>query len=363
MKTVKVGMIGLNNGHARQYFPFLLKSPMFDFVGVSVAPDQRGRAYLGMIPNVPVYASPEELIAAHPELEAMIIAGPNYQTLGWMKFCVAHHLHIYLMKVPTMQMDEYDEMQKLAASTDRVIQVEQQMRFVAMTRKLKKLIDEGAVGNLISIHATNMTHSVCSWFVWAGDGTGSYGKEVPLFPGSQLVRGGSMTDHPHTFDMMRYLTGSEYEFVYADCAPNLRKELKVEDMSFVVGRMKNGVLISLDPSYSRLENSGLPQGSVSPGWEQYPRRVEVNYTVTGDKGVILVDCYNSGMYHTANPNHSYTMMPSHEDYHFDRMMEDFYLSIVEGKKTVVTLESHRKTIEVMNACYESVYTGAPVYLK
>ena len=44
-------------------------------------------------------------------------------------------------------------------------------------------------------------------------------------------------------------------------------------------------------------------------------------------------------------------------------MEDFYLSIVEGKKTVVTLESHRKTIEVMNACYESVYTGAPVYLK
>ena len=165
------------------------------------------------------------------------------------------------------------------------------------------------------------------------------------------------------FSPFLYLSGSEYEFVYADCAPNLRKELKVEDMSFVLGRMKNGVLISIDPSYSRLENSGLPMGSVSPGWEQYPRRVEVNYTVTGDKGVILVDCYNSGMYHTANPNHSYAMLPSHEDYHFDRMMEDFYLGIVKGKKTVVTLESHRKTIEAMNACYESVYTGNPVYLK
>ena len=94
MRSVKVGMIGLNNGHARQYFAFLLKSPMFDFVGVSVAPDQRGRAYLDMIPGVPVYASPEELLTAHPELEAMIIAGPNYQTLGWLELCLAHRLHV-----------------------------------------------------------------------------------------------------------------------------------------------------------------------------------------------------------------------------------------------------------------------------
>ena len=68
------------------------------------------------------------------------------------------------------------------------------------------------------------------------------------------------------------------------------------------------------------------------------------------------------MYHTATPSHSYTMMPSHEDYHFERMLEDFYQSIVNSKKTVVTLDGNRGTIEAMNASYESIYTGEPFCL-
>lgn len=363
MRSVKIGILSLINGHARQYFSFLMRSPMFDLVGVSTPPDQHTRAYLDQLPGIPVYDSDEELLDAHPEIEAVVIAGPNYQNHARFKMCVERHLHIYLMKVPTMQPDEYEDMQRIARSYDKVVQVEMQMRFIAMTRRLRQLIEDGAVGNLISIHGTNMTHCIASWFSWVGDGKASYGSRVPVRPGMTLERGGSITDHPHLFDMMRYLSGSEFEWVYADCAPNLRKDLKVEDSTLIIGRMKNGVMVSLDPSYSRLENAGLTQGSCSPGWEQYPRRVEVNYTVTGDKGVILVDCYNSGMYHTANPSRSYTMMPSHEDFHFERMMEDFYLSITEGKKTVVTLDSNRGTVDAMNASYESISQERPVYLK
>lgn len=362
MRSVKIGVLSLNNGHARMYFSFLMRSPMFELVGVSADPTQRSRVFLNQLPGVPVYDSDEELLDAHPEIEAVVIAGPNCENFKRFKLCVERGVHIYCMKVPTMRLDEYTEMQKIAQNYDKVVQVEMQMRFIAMTRRLKQLIKDGAVGNLISIHATNMTHCIASWFGWIGDGKASYGRRMPIRPGEKLERGGSITDHPHLFDMMRFLTDSEYELVYADCGPNLRKDLNVEDSTLVIGKMKNGVIVSLDPSYSRLENSGLPQGQCSPGWEQYPRRVEVNYTVTGDKGVILVDCYNSGMYHTANPSHSYTMMPSHEDYHFERMLEDFYQSIVNGKKTVVTLEGNRGTIEAMNASYESIYSGEPFYL-
>ena len=362
MRSVKIGVLSLNNGHARMYFSFLKKSPMFELIGVSVDPTQRTRAFLEKLPDVPVYDSDDELFDAHPEIEAVVIAGPNCENFERFKRCVKRNLHIYLMKVPTMRLDEYTEMQRLTQDYKGVVQVEMQMRFIAMTRRLKGLIDSGAVGRVVSIHATNMTHCVASWFGWIGDGKASYGRRVPIRVGEKVERGGSITDHPHVFDMMRYLTGSEYEWIYADCAPNLRKEMMVEDSTLVIGKMENGVIVSLDPSYSRLENIGLPKGHCSPGWEQYPRRVEVNYTVTGDKGVILVDCYNSGMYHTANPSHSYTMMPSHEDYHFERMLEDFYQSIVNGKETLVTLGSNRGTIEAMNASYESVFTGEPVFL-
>ena len=362
MKKIKVAGLSLYNGHARMYFSFLMNSPMFDLVGVSVSPENRSRTFLHKLPGVPVYPTDEALLDAHPEVEAVVIAGPNYQNLERVRLCAKRGLHMYMMKVPTMQMDEYDEMQRIVKDAGVIMQVELQMRFIAMTKRLKTLLDAGTIGKVISIHATNMTHCIASWFTWVGDGIGSYGKDVPIRPGEKLLRGGALTDHPHIFDMMRFLTDSEYEYVYADCAPNLRNDMQVEDMVFILGRMKNGVMVSLDPSYSRMENPMTPLGPLGAGWEQYPRRVEVNYTVTGEKGVILVDCYNSGMYHTANPNHSYTMMPSHEDYHFERMMEDFYLCIREGKKPVVTLEGHRQTIEVMNACYESISRQEPVYL-
>jgi len=362
MRKIKIGVLSLYNGHARMYFSFLRTSPLFDLVGVSVSPENRSRAFLHKLPGVPVYPTDEALLDAHPELEAAVIAGPNYQNLERVRLCASRGLHIYMMKVPTMQMDEYSEMQSIVKESGVIFQVELQMRFIAMTRRLRQLIQDGAVGNLKSIHATNLTHCIASWFTWVGDGIGSYGKDVPIRPGDPRLRGGALTDHPHIFDMMRFLTDSEYEYVYADCAPNLRDDLRVEDMVFILGRMKNGVMVSLDPSYSRLEHPTTPLGPLGPGWEQYPRRVEVNYTVTGDKGVILVDCYNSGMYHTANPHHAYTMMPSHEDYHFERMMADFHRCICEKQTPFVTLDSHRATIEVMNACYESISRGEPVYL-
>ena len=69
-----------------------------------------------------------------------------------------------MMKVPTMQMDEYDEMQRIVKEAGVIMQVELQMRFIAMTKRLRQLIADGAVGNVISIHATNLTHRIASWF-------------------------------------------------------------------------------------------------------------------------------------------------------------------------------------------------------
>ena len=85
--------------------------------------------------------------------------------------------------------------------------------------------------------------------------------------------------HPHIFDLIRWLTGSDYDTVFAQVAPNLRKELEVEDMLMAVGKLKDGTASLFDPSWSRLEEKLKVPG---PGWEKFPKRMEVNLTITGD---------------------------------------------------------------------------------
>ena len=96
-----------------------------------------------------------------------------------------------------------------------------------------------------------------------------------------------MCDHPHIFDMIRHITGSDFEWVYSEVAPNIRPDIEEEDMLSVIGKMKDGTIFSLDPSWSKMEERlKVP----APGWEVFPKRMEVNITINGEKGTIMTDC-------------------------------------------------------------------------
>ena len=71
----------------------------------------------------------------------------------------------------------------------------------------------------------------------------SYGKRVQIKEGDHRFRGGALCDHPHIFDMIRHITGSEFESIYAEVAPNIRPDIEEEDMLSVIGKMKDGVII------------------------------------------------------------------------------------------------------------------------
>ena len=57
-------------------------------------------------------------------------------------------------------------------------------------RRALELVTDGAVGDLISFNATNITLSPVWAFPWQGDPEKSYGSRVPLKPGDARFRGG-----------------------------------------------------------------------------------------------------------------------------------------------------------------------------
>ena len=355
MKPVKIAMMGMTHGHTRKYYQTLIENQKLDWVASCAADQHAKEVYELYKTGVPCYLDPEKMLAEHPDIEAIVLASSNDRHFEEMKFCAERGIHILSMKIPTFDMNEYDQMIDMVDKAGIVCQIELEMHYNPVVKRLQQEIAAGKLGKLLSVQATNITLSPVWAFPWQGSPEASYGKRIPLAPGDHRFRGGALCDHPHIFDLIRWLTGSDFDTVFAQVAPNLRKELEVEDMLMAAGKLKDGTAFLFDPSWSRLEERlKVP----APGWEIFPKRMEVNLTITGEKGMIQCDCFGPNVYHNGAPNDRYTVQYTYFD-EWIGLIDEFVSCIREHKTPKINLKWHKRTIECMNACYESITSGVP----
>ncbi len=357
MKTVKFAMMGMTLGQTRKYYQVLSENRKLDWIASCADDENAKQVYEHYRTGVPCYLDPEKMLADHPGIEAIVLASANCRHLEQMQFCAERGIHILSMKIPTFDMAEYDQMTALVERSGIVCQIELEMHYNPVVERLKRLVASGELGKLLAIQATNLTLSPVWAFPWQGDPVASYGSKVRLRRGDRRFRGGALCDHPHVFDLIRWLTGSDFEFVYATAGMNLRPELQVEDMLLVNGKMKDGTSFMLDPSWSRREEKlKIP----APGWEIFPKRMEVNLTITGEKGMMMCDCFGPNVYHNGAPNDRYTVQYTYFD-EWIGLIDEFVDCIRNGGTPKINLKWHRRTMEAMNACYASIESGVPEY--
>ena len=154
------------------------------------------------------------------------------------------------------------------------------------------------------------------------------------------------------------MTKSEFDVIFAKVAPNMRHEIEEEDMLAVVGRMKNGVIFSLDPSWSRAEHKLKVPG---PGWEVFPKRMEVNLVIHGKEGSIFTDCFGPNTYHNGSPDSTYTVQYTYFD-EWVGLIDEFVENIAKKRLPKININWHKNTIKAMNAVYDSIATGKAVKL-
>lgn len=357
-KPIKIALLSLNHGHTRKYYQVLRENPNLEFVAASAADAQVKELFKKTVPGIPVYDSDEELFDTHPEVQAAVLASANNDHLRQVRLCAERGIHILSMKIPTFDPDEYDEMIRLVDEAGIVCQVELELHYNPVMQRVKELEKSGKLGNLRSFAATNITLSPVWAFPWQGDPEQSFGKKRQLRQGDDRMCGGALCDHPHIFDMIRWVTHSEFDTIYAQVAPNLRADLQEEDMLSVTGRMKNGVVFSLDPSWSRMEERIPVPG---PGWEVYPKRMQVDITLVGDEGVVSADLFGPNIYHNAGPDDRYTVQYTYFD-EWVGLIDEFVDCIENKKEPKINLRWHRNTIRAMLACYDSIQSGQPVKL-
>ncbi len=358
MEKLKIAMMSMTHGHTRKYYQVLKENPKLDWIAVSTANEDVKRIFLNSVEGIPCYDSDEAMLDAHPEIEAAVLASENSEHLRQMKLCAERGIHILSMKIPTFDMEEYDEMIRLCEERRVVCQIELELHYNPVVRRMRELVEAGKIGNLLSFKATNTTLSPVWAFPWQGVPEKSYGRRVPLKDGDPRFRGGALCDHPHIFDLIRHVTGSEFESLYASAAPNIRPDIEEEDMLNIVGRMKNGVVFSLDPSWSNMEERLKVPG---PGWEVAPKRMEVNLILCGDRGTIMTDCFGPNTYHNGAPNDRYTVNYTYFD-EWVGLIDEFVDNIRLDRLPKINLRWHRETVRVMNAVYDSIASGRVVTL-
>ncbi len=357
MRQVNLAISSLTHAHVRKYYATLHDNAKINWVAVSAADETAAKNFRTYGYDVPVYMSTEEMLKEHPEIDGVIIASENFRHFGDMELCCKYHKNILSMKIPTFDLEEYDRMIKMVEDAGIICQIELEMHYNPSCRRAVELARSGIIGDIVSFNATNITLSPVWAFPWQGDPEISYGKRVPLKPGDSRCRGGALSDHPHIFDMLRWVTDSDYDYVFSDVADNIR-DIQEEDVLYVTGQMKNGCKFLLDPSWSRLEEK-LPLPG--PGWEVFPKRMEVNFSIVGTEGVIQADCFGPNVYFNGGPNNRYTVQYTYFD-EWIGMMDEFYDCIINKKQPKINLKWHRQTVEAMVSCYESIASGKPVYL-
>ena len=96
--------------------------------------------------GIPCYDSDEAMLDAHPEIEAVVLASENSEHLRQVKLCAERKINILSMKIPTFDMDEYAEMEKLVKESGITFQIELELHYNPVVMRMKELVKTQAVG-------------------------------------------------------------------------------------------------------------------------------------------------------------------------------------------------------------------------
>jgi len=149
MKQIGVGIIGY--GLSGRYFfaPFLAAHPSFSIKAfVTSQKDQIERCY----PLSVVYGSVDQLLN-DSEIDLVVVASPNFTHFEYAKNILLSGKHVIVEKPFTITSDEAEKLIQLSILQNRLLVPFQNRRWDGDFLTVKKLIEEGALGEILEFES------------------------------------------------------------------------------------------------------------------------------------------------------------------------------------------------------------------
>lgn len=321
MKKIRIGVVSFEHMHAMSYTQQLLQDPEVFIVGIADDDVYRGTQMASLFKTA-YYPSYENLL--DKDLDGVIVCTNNRDHAKVSIAAAKRGIHILVEKPFATTID--DAKQMIAAAKEHGVKIMNAfpMRYNPnVVAAKKKIIDEGRIGEILSITGINHGKIPGGWFL---------NKELS-------GGGGAVMDHTvHLGDLIRWFTSSEVKDVYCEQGALLHNK-NIDDTGLVMITMENGVFASIDCSWAHHSN--------------YPIWAQVDMEIVGTKGGVIDLKAFSQVIHLDDQNHQ-----RFEDIGFSETGDEGlireFISVCSGEQDpFVSGVDGLRALEIALAAYES----------
>lgn len=324
MSLPRLAMLGVAHMHAHGYAACLKELGM-SLVGVYDHQLERAKAFADQFGSA---AFEEAATLLSENLDGVIICSENIHHRSLVELAAAKVAAILCEKPIATTLEDAQAMIDSCQQHGAKLQIAFPVRFSPPVERLKAQLDEGRLGSVTSVVATNHGRMPGGWFI-----------------DKSLAGGGAVMDHTvHVIDLLRWFWQTEVKSVYAEIGNGLLHDIDIDDAGLLSFTLANGVYGTLDTSWSRPAN--------------YPTWGDVKLELLGERGIMRVDAFRQHLTLTAPMGVRYLGWGSNADM---GLVQDF-LAVVRGREPSITGNDGLKALEVALAAYQSAATGEVVQL-
>jgi predicted dehydrogenase len=297
---------------------------------------------LGTCYQVPHYTSYHRMLESEI-VNVVVILTPSGDHAERVLDLVQYRKHIVVEKPMALRLEDADAMIRACDEAGIKLFVVQQNRYNKPIQALRKALDAGRFGRLV------MGTVRVRWCRQQ-----NYYDATP-WRGTWAWDGGVLTNQAsHHIDMLQWMIG-DVESVAAMTATRL-VNIEAEDTGVAIWRFRNGAL-----------------GVVEATTATRPKDLEGSISILGEKGSVVIggfsmDKLETWQFSESQPEDTlifptYGENPKEFAWNHTQYLQSVVETIQSGKKALVDGLEARKSLELINALYESAETGREVALR
>jgi len=237
---IKWGVIGCGGIAMRRTIPGMMLSQNSELVAVMDTNPDAAKKVKNEFNAKYEFCTVEELLGVK-EIDAVYIATPVFCHKQQVKLAADAGKHILLEKPMGLSVDESKWISDYCKSKGVKLAVGLMMRYSAYHQKMKEIILNGGIGDIVSMRA--------QFTCWYPKMEGNWRQNKKTAGGGALMDMGI-----HSIDLLQYISGTKAEVV-ACFAQNQTFDYGVEDSASLIMKMSNGATAYVDSNFNIPDNA------------------------------------------------------------------------------------------------------------
>ena len=279
---------------------------------------------------------------ADPAVDAVDVCVPHNLHAPMVIEAARAGKHVLVEKPLAATLEEADEMIEAADRAGVVLMVAENVRFDPVYRRIRELLDDGAIGRPALVQMTRQAYLRASFLA-----------DRPWFLNREAAAGGIMTSGGvHDFETMRMLIG-EIRSVYALRARQRFLEMEGDDTSVAAITFRDGIVGTLVESFI------MKSLATASGAEVHTLRIDGDLgsiAVDGDRTIRLVS-ERADLQLGGTPTQHDLRVPEADTFALE--IAHFLECVRSSAEPITSGRSQRAPLAAVLAAYRSMETGVP----